>query len=338
MRLLRWSSVCKPRLCFGLALLGTILVDSPARAASEPRTCSVRAESPLQAELQASYRSGEDFSAFAGVQPANDFDEVFESADALFAAIQMGRCQAVVTDGETAAALNLAMARDGIAHGIFEVRTRDAAIDILWKAQGYTSREGFLFARDFKPELDPADVRRFAEYGVTSLNAFQAGVGRMNASGYSTQNTTSALFAFLDDERIGIASGKSAVAVQQARSERSRINAAAFRRAELAEFPYVAFISCGMNGMNISAPACFADSDLEIRNGSDYKLYRIENLGDAGPETNKGLMIRLRRNFQIRAQNSDETLILGVEVQDAVTHQILFQRQASQFRTILFSR
>ncbi|MCA6333360.1 MAG: hypothetical protein IM664_01980, partial [Phenylobacterium sp.] len=45
-----------------------------------------------------------------------------------------------------------------------------------------------------------------------------------------------------------------------------------------------------------------------------------------------------RKSFAIRAQNSDDTLILGVEIQDAATRQVLFQQQASQYRTIRISR
>jgi len=327
-----------PIIVLGLILAFGVLAPAPGLAEDAPRTCALRPADDIQAELQAAYRAGQDFSTFAGVKTARDFDEVFTTADALFAAIQKGRCQAVVTDGQTAAALVAAMGRDGIASEVFEVRRRDAVLEALWKSQGYASQEGFLFSRGFTPVLDPGDVKRLAGYGVTTMAAFEAGVRRMNASGYSDRKTTGALFAFLDDERIGAASGKSAVAVQQARAERARAEAAAARRAELAEFPYVAFITCGMNGGHIATPACFGDTELEVRNGSAYGLYKIYSLDQAGVETNRGLMIKLRRSFAIRAQNSDDTLVLGVEVQDAATRQVLFQQQAGQFRTLRVSR
>lgn len=328
--------------CAGMAALAVAIAAlasaSGSQAAETGRVCALRSADPLQGELLSVYRSGPDFSAFAGLPAGKGFDEVFDSADLLFAAIQKGRCQAVVTDGATAAVLSSALARDGLVHEAYELQGRDNLIETLWKQKGFSSRAGFEFARSVRPVLGPDEVRYLDRYGVREPAAFNAAMSRMKASGYSTGNTTSALLAFLDDEKIGAASGKSAVAVQQARAERARAEAAAARRAELAEFPYVAFISCGMNGGHIATPACFGDTDLEVRNGSAYGLYKIYSLDQAGVETNRGLMIKLRRSFSIRAQNSDDTLVLGVEVQDAATRQVLFQQQAGQFRTIRVAR
>ena len=319
-------------------LAAALTLATGANAAETGRVCAVRSADALQAELLSVYRSDADFSAFAGLSSGKGFDEVFDSADLLFAAIQRGRCQAVVTDGATAAALSAALGREGLSHEAHDLRGREALIDTLVKQQGFSSRAGFEFARSVTPALSTDDVRSLDRYGVRDAGAFNAGLSRMKASGYSSQRTTSALLAFLDDEKIGATSGKSAVAVQQARAERARAEAATARRAELAEFPYVAFISCGMGGGHIVTAACFGDTDLEVRNGSTYGLYKIYSLDQAGVETGRGLMIKLRRSFSIRAQNSDDTLVLGVEVQDAATRKVLFQQQAGQFRTVRVAR
>ena len=319
-------------------LAAALTLATGANAAETGRVCAVRSADALQAELLSVYRSDADFSAFAGLSSGKGFDEVFDSADLLFAAIQRGRCQAVVTDGATAAALSAALGREGLSHEAHDLRGREALIDTLVKQQGFSSRAGFEFARSVTPALSTDDVRYLDRYGVRDAGAFNAGLSRMKATGYSSQRTTSALLAFLDDEKIGATSGKSAVAVQQARAERARAEAATARRAELAEFPYVAFISCGMGGGHIVTAACFGDTDLEVRNGSTYGLYKIYSLDQAGVETGRGLMIKLRRSFSIRAQNSDDTLVLGVEVQDAATRKVLFQQQAGQFRTVRVAR
>jgi hypothetical protein len=319
-------------------LAAALTLATGANAAETGRVCAVRSADALQAELLTVYRSDADFSAFAGLSSGKGFDEVFDSADRLFAAIQRGRCQAVVTDGATAAALSAALGREGLSHEAHDLRGREALIDTLVKQQGFSSRAGFEFARSVTPALSTDDVRYLDRYGVRDAGAFNAGLSRMKATGYSSQRTTSALLAFLDDEKIGATSGKSAVAVQQARAERARAEAATARRAELAEFPYVAFISCGMGGGHIVTAACFGDTDLEVRNGSTYGLYKIYSLDQAGVETGRGLMIKLRRSFSIRAQNSDDTLVLGVEVQDAATRKVLFQQQAGQFRTVRVAR
>jgi len=323
---------------FPAILAAALTLATGANAAETGRVCAVRSADALQAELLTVYRSDADFSAFAGLSSSKGFDEMFDNADLLFAAIQRGRCQAVVTDGATAAALSAALGREGLSHEAHDLRGREALIDTLVKQQGFSSRAGFEFARSVTPALSTDDVRYLDRYGVRDAGAFNAGLSRMKASGYSSQRTTSALLAFLDDEKLGATSGKSAVAVQQARAERARADAATARRAELAEFPYVAFISCGMGGGHIVTAACFGDTDLEVRNGSTYGLYKIYSLDQAGVETGRGLMIKLRRSFSIRAQNSDDTLVLGVEVQDATTRKVLFQQQAGKFRTVRVSR
>lgn len=318
----------------GLSLASGALSDQGEAA----RSCALRLADPRKAELQSAFRSAADFSAFASLTPGRGFDEVFDNAEALFAAIQTGRCQAVVTDGATAAILAPALVREGLAHDVFAVRTPDQVIDGLWARAGYPSREAFVFSRSVSLSLDPDEVKALAGLGVADAGAYQGALKRMDAAGYAPVRTTAWLLDFLQDEKTGAASGRTALAVRQQRQAAERARSEAARRAELAEFPYVAFISCGMNGTNIAAPACFTDTDLEIRNGSAYGLYRVGNLGEAGPETQRGLMIRLRKSFAIRAQNSDDTLILGVEIQDAATRQVLFQQQASQYRTIRISR
>ena len=85
-----------------------------ASAAGSGRVCAVRSADSLQSELLAVYRSDSNFAAFADLSAGKGFDEVFDSADLLFAAIQKGRCQAVVTDGATAAAPRAAPGRDGL--------------------------------------------------------------------------------------------------------------------------------------------------------------------------------------------------------------------------------
>lgn len=322
-------------------LSGLSLASASAALAADgegARSCALRLADPGKAEIQAAYRSAGDFSGFAGLTPGKGFDEVFDNAEALFAAIQTGRCQAVVTDGATAAVLASAMSREGLAHDVFSVKTPDQVIDGLWARAGYPSRAAFVFSRSVSPSLDPDDVKALAALGVADNAAYQGALRRMDSAGYAPVRNTAWLISFLEDEKTGAASGRTALAVRQQRLAAERARAEAARRAELAEFPYVAFITCGMNGGHIATPACFGDTDLEVRNGSEYGLYKIYSLEQVGVETNRGLMIKLRRSFAIRAQNSDDTLVLGVEVQDAATRRVLFKQQAGQYRTIRVSQ
>ena len=73
-------------------LAAALTLATGANAAETGRVCAVRSADALQAELLSVYRSDADFSAFAGLTSGKGFDEVFDSADLLFAAIQRGRC------------------------------------------------------------------------------------------------------------------------------------------------------------------------------------------------------------------------------------------------------
>ena len=124
---------------------------------------------------------------------------------------------------------------------------------------------------------------------------------------------------------------------------------AAIRRKEQAaryakEHPYKAVISCGMNGNHLNIMACFvgagrygADTQLEITNGSFYKLYPSHNVNRAGRETREGLVIDLKSNFKIKAQNSADTLILDVKIYDRLTNKLLFNKSAAKYRAIVIS-
>jgi len=315
------------------------LFATQALAESDPaRACALRLKDARISELQAAYRSAQDFSSFASLPAGRGFDELFDTPDALFAAIQTGQCQAVVVDGATAALLEAAMAREGLGRDVMDIKTPDQVIDGLWARSGFASKTGFLFSRSVSPMLSAGEVRDLSGFGVSDAVGYRAALDRMTASGYPGQRNTAWLLDFLENERKGRATGRTALAVREEQQARVRSEAAAARRAELAEFPYVAYVSCGMGGNHISTPACFMDTDLEVRNGSVSSLYKMYELDRAGDETGMGLRIRLRSSFTLRARNSDDTLVLGVTVKNASTGQVLFQQQAGQFRTILVSR
>jgi hypothetical protein len=105
------------------------------------------------------------------------------------------------------------------------------------------------------------------------------------------------------------------------------------------EFPYKAILSCGLPD-HINIVACFhgesgVGSELVVANGSNRQnMYKSYNLSDAGRETEDGLVIELRENFMIRAQNSHGRLILGLKVIDSENGKVFFQKQAAKFDVI----
>ena len=101
------------------------------------------------------------------------------------------------------------------------------------------------------------------------------------------------------------------------------------------EYPYYLVVSCGFNGNHINIIACFSgdnsNTDIELKNGSDYGLYQIHQISSLGEEYSDGLHINLRSSFEFQAQNSSENLILGAKVYSRVGEEVLFQKQVSQY-------
>ena len=105
-------------------------------------------------------------------------------------------------------------------------------------------------------------------------------------------------------------------------------------------FPYIAFITCGTQGQHINVLACFAgahggvDTELELRNGKQYGLYKVYDISNLGEESRKGLAIKLSRSFQLTAQNASDILVLGVRIVDRATGRTLFEKQVGMFGVI----
>lgn len=108
------------------------------------------------------------------------------------------------------------------------------------------------------------------------------------------------------------------------------------------EFPYYAVISCGSNfNANFPAWQCFSGSnnvntELEIRNGSDYKMYTFSEMMMMPLDDGK-LVINLRKKFQLNMQNASDSFILNLKIHDAINQEIRFEKSASLFGTITIS-
>ena len=105
---------------------------------------------------------------------------------------------------------------------------------------------------------------------------------------------------------------------------------------------YEAILSCGMSANeNINILACFAagggaQTELEIKNGSQYGMYKAHNISSLGRLERDGLHIDLQKHFAITAQNSHNILLLNLKVIDW-KGDVLFQKSASQYGVISVS-
>jgi hypothetical protein len=97
---------------------------------------------------------------------------------------------------------------------------------------------------------------------------------------------------------------------------------------------YKAIISCGMNGKNINALACFDGTDLKITQNGQSKVYKHYQMNQLGSTYADGIHIELSSGFKLRAQNSDGTLVLGVKILDG-SGKAVFNEEAGQYEVIM---
>jgi hypothetical protein len=110
------------------------------------------------------------------------------------------------------------------------------------------------------------------------------------------------------------------------------------------EKSYVALFVCGMQSpqgiQNINIVACFSggsnsiDTELELSNGKRYGLYKPWDIIQLGREDSEGFKIDLNSEFSIKAQNSSDTLILGLKIIDLQTGKVFFEKQVGHYGVI----
>ena len=107
------------------------------------------------------------------------------------------------------------------------------------------------------------------------------------------------------------------------------------------EFPYNLEITCTMGGTLMQVVMCFAPpygyasgTELEIKNGDFYQMYQFMQVDRAGSYINGTLLITLKKNFKITAQNSSNNAILNVVIKKSATNEIVFQKSTGQYGVI----
>ena len=108
-------------------------------------------------------------------------------------------------------------------------------------------------------------------------------------------------------------------------------------RKQKIEYPYEAILSCGMGNNHINIMACFvgrSPTSLELKNGDFYRYYKHYEVRQAGRETNQGLVIPLRKNFNIKVQNSSSSLTLTLKVIRKSNGKRLFIESGGQFKRL----
>jgi len=137
-----------------------------------------------------------------------------------------------------------------------------------------------------------------------------------------------------EDERkrqafLNTPEGKRQIAKEQAEE--------AMRQKQFAkEYPYYAVITCGVH---FPVHACFAgrvQTELELRNGNDYKMYTLVDIMQIR-QNQTGISFNLRNKFELKMQNSDDNLILNLKVYNRSSNSLVYEKSAARFGVIRFS-
>lgn len=274
------------------------------------------------------------------------FAKAFASVDAFYQEHQKtpSQCHVFVDYPKNIKLVMGAIERDqgGRKYEVNEVATAQDMREVWARRSGYTDWAASELADAIKANAE--QVKSLSERGITTKAAFDAALAEMKASRYADSNDVREVIAYLDDKKAA-GKGRTALMVKQER-ERAEQTAREQRAAEqrrrqaeyAKEFPYTATLSCGMGGSHINIAACFTGkytkTQLEVRNGTSYQMLQAWELRQAGNETGEGLVIPLRANFSLKAQNTSETLILSLTVKDNATGRVIYEKSAAQFGVV----
>jgi hypothetical protein len=175
------------------------------------------------------------------------------------------------------------------------------------------------------------------KFGISNINDFDNAAQRMIKLEYDVDPEPSAarLIAFLNDEIEAKKQGKSVKNLLVSRQKEGQIAA----EDHLRKFPFEAILTCGVP-RHLNIHACFSgnryspDTELVISSDNSQAMYKPFNLRSAGTQKSDGMYIYLTNKYYIRAQNSNNSLILGLKIINRKTNRVIFEDQAAQFDVI----
>ncbi len=274
------------------------------------------------------------------------YHKTFGSLDTFYIKLRESGCHVFVGTPVDVHALREALLRDTREErnliGRFVQKTELAE---NWaKVLGFDSYAQSVFAGKFS--MDTATVKGLAEYQVTSEESLLAVLATMRSAGYADNKDPKTLLSFLRDKQAGEREGKTAVAIRTERqqkevrdAERRALEQKKAREEYAKRFPFTAIISCSLGESSpVTLNACFVNkynqTELEVKNGADYRMYTVRDLFSAGQATEEGLEIPLQKSFQIKAQNAGEGLLLTVKIIDNKSGSVAFKKSASQYGVV----
>lgn len=287
--------------------------------------------------------------ARATVDGSRPFTKIYPSLEALFEARQTKPedCVVYVDFPANLKRLATALQRDNKNTFVLNALIDSAALRDDWaRRANYADYAQYQNSREMK--VNAQQLKTLAQYQISDKAGLDAAILDMQASRYSAGSEVSDLISYLRDKAEAAGKpGATAVTVREARQkaakEAAEAQAASDRRQreDLAkQFPYIAVLTCGMQ-QHLNILGCFAgggrsgvETELKLRNGDKMTLYKVYNLREAGQERSDGFYIDLRSRFDLQAQNSDDTLILGLKIIDRVSGKVIHNDQAARFGVV----
>ena len=222
-----------------------------------------------------------------------------------------------------------------------------SAREMFSTQRGYVDYSAYLFARSISANAN--DLKKLNAAGVNNKSDFDMLVTEINQSQYSNNNDLSTVFNYIIDRDKGLSKKTSAiverdlrVVEEKVRIEKDEVARQRQKEALARDFPYEAIISCDYQGTHTNLVSCFAGdvgTELEIRNGSNYRMYKSFDLYQLGHERpREGLILPLGKNFEIKAQNSNDTLTLTLKIRETSSGKLIFTKSAAKYGVISFSR
>jgi hypothetical protein len=316
----------------------------PEQVGRDSGACAITTSDGQATVAQAGYLFLETFAKARNTRRESSFSRQARDVDDAYRLIQRKACSAIVLSSEDARVIVAALERDKqlayLLHGIaqFDELERSFA-----QSRGFEDLEDYRLGSAVK--ASPRQVAALRSRGVSSVGEWRQAIERMVRIGYAQDTSAQTVVQFLQDEADARERKSSALALKKAREERAAAEEqqrrAAIEKQRLArakESPYIAVLTCGMpNHINILA--CFAgsrglDTELVITRGASSTLYKAYNLRSAGEERRDGFYIDLPPRFTLRAQNSDDTLILGLRIIDRLSGNVVYQSQAARFGVV----
>ena len=222
----------------------------------------------------------------------------------------------------------------------------DAARERFATRRGYASYADNQFARAIDADLGTLKTLKAA--GISTMANYDRVMAEMQQSQHSTGRELSTVLTYLRDVDEAKTRKVSVIAQRDyrlAEAKKAQAEAEARRRKDREEFvrdnPFEAVLSCGFRGQHMNIAACFAggrqsaDTELEVRSGSQYALYKSWELNRAGTEERgTGLIIPLKANFEIKAQNCNDSLTLTLKIRETANGREVFVKSAAQYGVV----